>query len=668
MSSKPASRTGPRVSGFYAALLLAIVGIDLGVTWAFPDADPPQGYSRDHSLNIDGYWYLAEARAWALGHEPGVGDNYRLPLVSWPAYLIYSIGGVGIATSRVLSSVASVLTILLLATFLRRRFGREWALFGALFLALHPGWHAYVRSPVIYPWVSFWVLAAVVVGSGRGWWRWGAGVISMLVSAWLLKPIILAAAPALGYEGWRRMRHTSWGRGRGAIVVPAIAVAVVATVANPWMQPALWGKVAEYFSAGGLSAWDRAMSFEARSRVFSALPIALPLAWASFLMFLTHAAPTRGPSRSAERLMHLTVWGGLGFFAVFGYAPLRYLLIFFPFIIALAVSVLSTAAQLDRARVLPLRGPRGVAACGLGLVGTLYIIKQEILAASVSPLLATELGLVVAGVILIIGVGSPWLTTSVRRTAIPFLAFLLVPLAISPRLLPIIERPQFSLARASAALSSVVLPTARLIGPYAHTLTVENHMSADRLRSLAWGSGRLKERVESMKATHLVFDTPDDPQMFEAIFARDGVPLTLIDTFHIGGQSVLLYRLSTSQEELSSFEQGLECLAQGDALGAEARFFSVLRSDYRSGVTWTALGRMAMMRGDFENAYQCFIHAVEVDPYRIAAQVGLAALYNRSGRHREALHHLTQALACEPGHIGLRREVRQLRAIVEGSP
>ena len=115
-------------------LVVILVG-EACLTWFYPSAEPPLGYSRDNSLSIDGYWYLAEAKSWVQGQEPRVNDTYRQPLISVPAFVIYRALGVSIATSRVLNYLASVGTILLLAALLRRRYGERMALLGALLLS-----------------------------------------------------------------------------------------------------------------------------------------------------------------------------------------------------------------------------------------------------------------------------------------------------------------------------------------------------------------------------------------------------------------------------------------------------------------------------------------------------------------------------------------------------
>ena len=107
-----------RDSGSMRPFLLILGGIlllHLGLAWIHPNADPPYSYVRDHSLNVDGFWYLAEAKAWILGREPQVHESFRQPLVSYPTYLFYRLGGVNFVASRALNSLASMLTIALLA-------------------------------------------------------------------------------------------------------------------------------------------------------------------------------------------------------------------------------------------------------------------------------------------------------------------------------------------------------------------------------------------------------------------------------------------------------------------------------------------------------------------------------------------------------------------------
>ena len=137
---------GRRSTLWTVALVASFLTADVLLTWIYPSADPPSGYSLDNSLTVDGYWYSAEARSWALGGEASVSDSYRKPLWSLPVYAIYHCFGVTFESTRLLSSLASLATIALLTITLVRHFGYAAAIVGGGWLVASPSWHAYVRS------------------------------------------------------------------------------------------------------------------------------------------------------------------------------------------------------------------------------------------------------------------------------------------------------------------------------------------------------------------------------------------------------------------------------------------------------------------------------------------------------------------------------------------
>ncbi|MCI0650240.1 MAG: hypothetical protein L0Z55_00005, partial [Planctomycetes bacterium] len=336
---------------FFWLLLFALCVADQMLVWQYPDADPASGYSRDNDLTVDGYWYLAEARGWHEGEDAVVGAGYRKPLVSIPMYGFYSIFGVGIASSRSLSACASLGTLILLVLLLRRRFGANMAVVGGILFVVEPAWHVYARSPVIYPWVGFWLLVVLAVASGRGALRWWLGGGLLALAALYLKALLWIAAPALAYEGWRRLRLGGGPWSRRRALLAASSGAILAAMI-PFLPATAWERLAIYFGESA-SLLGNIFGFEENSRFFSAAAVSILLAWTGALGFLTHAFPTRGP-RTPERMIHVTVWTSLAGLAFFSYTPLRYLSVLFPLLIYLAVSCINAAARLPARRPLSL--------------------------------------------------------------------------------------------------------------------------------------------------------------------------------------------------------------------------------------------------------------------------------------------------------------------------
>ena len=494
--------TSPR----YRLCLFLVVSVEIALTWIHPSADAPLHYSRDMSLSVDGYWYLAEAKAWAQGEEARVNRGYRKPLISVPAYLAYRLAGVSIASSRVLNSAASIATLLLLATLIRRRYGEGSALIGAFLFAIDPAWHAYVRSPVIYPCVSFWILASIALAAGAGARRWWAGLAFMAVGVVFLKSIVLLAAPAILMEGFLRIRRqTEWRGPRLGLIAVALAVAGVVSF---WAAQALvsrwWHRVAFYMSGGDASWWSQPWSFEERCLFFSAFPLIFLLSALAGVGFIVFAFSERDRGRNLQRMFHLVLWVGLGTFAFARYSPLRYLLGLFPILVYLSVAGLNAIRHIAWRRRLAPRALRGGLAWGCGIVVAIFTLRQYSLALATSPLPAV--GVATAGTLLAVG-GAVTLSvratrSSSRPTWSASIWVALVALVMSlPRWSAILSEPEYTLKRSGEQISFLVPPNARVVGPYAHALSVENSLHVEQISQLLYGGKTSSSRKDPGKSS-----------------------------------------------------------------------------------------------------------------------------------------------------------------------
>ena len=673
--SRPATSPFGGMSPYlFGVLIFAIVCIDFAVTWEFPGADPPLGYSQDRSLSVDGHWYMAEARSWVDGSDPAVGKGYRRPLISYPAYLFYRIGGVNSVTSRALSSTASLLCLLVLALLLNRRYGPHYAVLGTLILALQPGWHAFVRSPVIYPWVALWLLVILACNNSRHWrgLAFGGGLLAL--GLYGLKPILILAAPALLVEGLLQGRRWMVTRTAAGNEISKRTIAVglsllVAMVTIPVLAfvdlDGELGKLRQYLGEG--SIWSRMGALEERSRFFSVLPVMLPLSWLGLLIFVSHAAPVRRAPRSLDRAMHITLWSGLLFFSVLSYSPLRYMIILLPVAVYLGTGAIHSLANADRLRPLPMGGFRSLSFVALAVAGTLYLFQEVVSGVRMSPLPMTAASVGFAGGVVLLGAVHRRRPHRLLAVALPLLAFVGVPGLYAVRLLPMIETPEQSMRHAGEEIARILLPNSRLIGPYAHALTVDNHISAGHLQTMA--PGHYKEALQRLGATHLVAYADDDTPRNEYWFENEGVPLELIETFYVRGEKVLLYRIGgLGERPRSAYEEAVAAAGMGDPDAAAEHLRQVLTADLDSAAAWSALGFLHQRKGELQPAYFCYTSAIESDPYRVAAHISLAQLYMGRGFKREALEHLQAVLRACPSNEDIRSDVKRLKAEVDGGP
>lgn len=663
-------RRGIAVLAFAFGLALCIHSV---LVWSSPSADPVLGYSRDLSLSIDGPWYLAEARSWVDGSTLQVDPHYRKPFVTWPAALIYKFAGVGLASSRALSYCASLATLLLLTFVLLRRFGPVAAAVGVFVLATHPAWLAFVRSPVIYPAVAFWMLAALAVGSGRSWKAWGGGVLLVGVGALFLKAIVLLVLPALLCEGWIRAGRTRYAHLRWPAAGVLLAVALV--VAGPWARPDFWRQIYNYLGGADWSLWQ-AMRFEERSRFLSAFPLLVPIAFVGALLFparlgLGGVFPGKLGRRAPERLLHLAVWIPLPLFVVSAYTPLRYLIFAAPILVYLSVGTLVSMSRLGQSRRvaapprLDVPLVRSSVVVG-GALLALFVLVQLVEAARLSPLPATALGACAAGALLVV---TGWLGARLSKRAdgsssegaptvsvgLPMaVAVLFAVVALLPALArwaPFLQTPSHTLRDTGREIAAILPEDALLAGPYAHALTLENGLAAAQMSSLRYGGGKLQAQVEDLGCSHLVFDeTAGNP--LPAIFAGDGVTLEFVARFAVRETSVLLYRVAGSAVEPSPFEQGIGLL-KADATAEELalasrRLAAAARRAPESATVWYRIGEHAQRSRDPNKAHSCYQRAVELDPACVDAQFALSQLYALGGYSAEAKTHLAAARAVLP--------------------
>src|SRR5580765_1133541 len=155
------------------ALLLFIV------LAAFVAVDPPTGFTSSSSPFTDEAWDIINARNFVLfGHWST--DDWNLYLLNFPFSVseaaVFSVAGVGIVQARVISIVATALTVFALGAGLRSTLGRGPALlaavaFGSAALVLYYGRLAYLE-PLVALGVTVGTLGAIrATGPNSG--RWG---------------------------------------------------------------------------------------------------------------------------------------------------------------------------------------------------------------------------------------------------------------------------------------------------------------------------------------------------------------------------------------------------------------------------------------------------------------------------------------------------------------
>ncbi|MEM7164500.1 MAG: hypothetical protein AAF581_03500 [Planctomycetota bacterium] len=662
----------------YVIYLLVLICFEVLITWTQPYADPPAGYGNAAGVVIESHWYLAEARGHVQGVEPGVADEYRRPLISYPAQWIYSLYGVSIPASRALGSLASLVLMVVLAELLRRRYGVTVALVGGLAWITHAGWHAVVRTPSIYPWVALWFLACVIAVADRRLVMCAVGTTMTVVGGVFLHPLVYLALPAIV---WRCHAGIAQQFGEMARRLSLLAITALVATASFFLLGEGWPL---HDSLGALT--ERLRSLEDRVGLFAGYPLLLPLAWCGLLLRLGYAG--RKPSY-LPTACHVTLWSSAVFLALAPGTSYYQASVLAPFLFFLAADALwlGVVLLLQKSR----RSPRLLPLPAM-LVGTVFLFMQARAAIEKRPECST--GVMAGGIVLLVMLGLPWLRKTARlRIAVP-LACVAILASSVPRMVVMLSEPDYSVARANRHLERMLLPTAVCAGPYAHAVTIDRPLGARRLPERG-----MREAVVTSGCTHLaVVHRRWDPR-FTQFLASQGVHIERIDVLQLCRQPLHIYRVRDANPQRSAFEDAVLAERVGALNSAEASFLLVANSDPRNAPAWSRLAAVLLARSDRQGAighllqavgarpsavgtqlaaaallygrhqwseqmaFDCLQSAIAQDPNRVEALLALFHVYQQRGYRREALVHLNAAHAAEPGNslIGelLQRHQRQ---------
>jgi 4-amino-4-deoxy-L-arabinose transferase-like glycosyltransferase len=221
--------------------LLAVPLVIAVLMLVFLGADPARGVTGSNGPFTDESWDVMNARnlvllgTWAT-------DDWTLHLVNMPfsvsAAAVFSVLGVGIEQGRLVSVVATLVTLGALGAVLRRHVGGGPALLAVIALGFSTLVLYYGRLAFLEPMVSMWLtLGALTVLLARGprAGRWGIAAGVLLALGVGTKPSALASAVgmlvAVGIVGFRQPSVRRWVAGSAA----AIGVAGAAWAALVWL-------------------------------------------------------------------------------------------------------------------------------------------------------------------------------------------------------------------------------------------------------------------------------------------------------------------------------------------------------------------------------------------------------------------------------------------------
>lgn len=678
------------VTSRYRVYLVLLVGIELAFTWCVPEADPPSGYEPNSAVVQDTYrdvhHALQRAGEATAGMEAsgasGLVSRFRGWLCWQPVATIYGALGVSLPSSRVLGSLGSLLCLLVIADLGRRRLGSGPALFAALILALHPAWHAVVRSPSPTPWIAAWLLISLAIVVCRSLPVWVA-LTWLAAVAYAVDPLLLVLLPvAVGETVSRLGQRAPFGAG----VFPWFGVAAVGVVV---------GAAVLGWATGTAPTAHDLLNFERATGLFTALPFLVPVAWVGALLLLVGARAPWDQREDTSRLLlatHTTIWSGIPLAVLAGASSVTTLAVFVPLLALAAVDTIGrlTLPAGSEARR-PLTGKRWVGVIA-GLVATAFGLVQLRTAAIADGVPFTADCILAAG-------GGLTVAAAVRSSRSRYRVIIqwgfvagVWFLASIPRDVLMVSGADASLRRANEQLSAIVLPTARLAGSAAYALTVENQLTVcsiqDEVEPLA-------DFLARRGVTHVLLDHPRWDMEQPRSLVEQGAHLEPIETLTVAGRPIHVYRVAVDARR-SAYETARLAERRQSWSEAESWFLLVATRWPNHAPTWVQLAKHAL-RGTARDRYaarvslilaacpnlcrslcqiaaaagywrrqlvrqqfarECLNQALRADPRSVEALVTLFHWYDQQGYRREAIHYLRLAVAAEPGNELLRTSLR----------
>jgi len=354
-----------RPSRRFGAGLLAILAVATLLRGLFPSADPPWNPSVGVVWHDEGAWVHSARNRALYGSWIVDGDQWNplfiAPVFSALEYASFAVLGVGVRQARLVSEVAGVLSVLLLALGIRRVAGNPAGLIAGAMLATNYVYVMYNRAAIMEAtMVAFMVVSwycYVRAGEwspnprkGRSAWLWGmlAGVAALLAfftkaaAAFFVMALALDAAIAVVCRPRDAQTRSERLAGQATILGLAAAglIALAIFVAPNWDSYRFynWQMSVTRKPLYGLNAFaDRASWFPILHDLFTRMWFVIVVAILGALTALGRLRQLRAP----ERL--LLWWIGLGTLelVVHDVGNERRFVFFIPALIGLAAMLLA---------------------------------------------------------------------------------------------------------------------------------------------------------------------------------------------------------------------------------------------------------------------------------------------------------------------------------------
>jgi 4-amino-4-deoxy-L-arabinose transferase-like glycosyltransferase len=478
------------------AAVVSIAALAVALRALFPTADPPWNPSVGVVWHDEGAW-VHNARNRALYGNWFVENDAWNPLFIAPVftafeYLSFAAFGVGVRQARLVSEVAGLLSVLLLALGVRRIAGTAAGVIAGALLATNYVYVMYNRAAIMETTMVAFMVASwycYVRAQNQSWWGALAGACAL--AAFFSKAAAAFFVAALGVDalvaaarrttdvGSRAER--SAGRATLAGLTVAGLIAIVTFVAPIWESYRFynWQMSVTRKPTYGLGALaDRVSWFPILHDVFTRMWFTSVVAAIGLLTALARWRQVRAP----ERLLVLWIALGAIELMVHDVGNERRFIFFIPAVIAIAAIVLADRREGAPAEIASVPRTRALLALPVVLFA-LYVaaggIARVFFLYEIRPAVRIAAACAVAAAIVLYGTWPripKWMARQRWSTRAAFAVTLLVCAG------DVIQYGQWTMSRtyknyeASLALGRVLPPGTAVHGKLANGLALENHI------------------------------------------------------------------------------------------------------------------------------------------------------------------------------------------------
>jgi len=698
---------------FVPTVFVVLFILTAAVRIVYPSADAPFDISWSQGPSTDPSYYLAPAVNLARGGDfKPISSFWNAPAYSvlyLPTLLTF---GVGLAQVNVTTVILSLVAFLFFFLILREIKDEKTLLFACVFWAFTYMWAMFNRIPIIYTAMVLYMLISLwlwIKGIKRPIFFIGAWAV-LLIAVLFIKIIAAALIPAflVGhlciYLSRRKPIKSTATTGILAVLFIGIIVLLFALMAKFFNLSPIdiaAGRVKTHMRANifGDNILLYIFNFGASGGVIEKNPVISFLSYC-YLIFLTKDLFQKRIHLSDKRdltMILFVVWLVFGAAATifFKYAPPRFFLFLYPPMFVLAAATLTRILE---------PAPRQDLGYGFYIVlpfWLIFLVFRLLLMALIYTaenyetfVTGLRLSLPTAkNVLSVLNFASSFyfllsvsLIISIIITAITFLAdkriansknrpavrrslrvavtgvvILVFLVSQGAMFWTWFTKPRHTVLEASRNISVITGENAKISGPYAHPLTLENNVNHIYMTFTDVKLAPPCDRFKKSGVTHLIIDTVNGLAYIDANYPETYDCLVLIDTFYIRGNPVDLYLYSGAENYTPTDYERAVMLMKSENWRAAAELFSRV-IDHNPGFSpaYVSLAKCRIKLGDLRAAQDALVAALAADPDNMMAHWGLGQILEKNGDLRGALAHYREASDLFPASRSIKKRLTEL--------